>query len=274
MQPFTTDDSAHSHYSSQIRPALTSFADEVSATVARLFAYVGVLALFGILGVHAWDQLQLDWLEEPSLATGWSIAKRAAPDFVLSPQGIPDKPGSSETYLVLRHPAGGRKDVLRWLGPAGKPLAELEIYRPGAEYGSLTAARAELAGRIPAPDSRVQGAELESAGSIESKFGTVALLRRAGSSLGATPPCLGFLKRIDGPALQISGWSCRGGALATRRAGIDCMLSRIMPLGSPNEPKLAELFAHAELQPGSCASLSASADWISSADAPPLRGPL
>ena len=46
--------------SDRIHPALTSFADEVCATLARLFAYVGALALFGILAVHAWDQLQID----------------------------------------------------------------------------------------------------------------------------------------------------------------------------------------------------------------------
>ena len=47
-------------YSGQIHPALTSFADEVCATLARLFAYMGALALLGILGIHGWDQLQVD----------------------------------------------------------------------------------------------------------------------------------------------------------------------------------------------------------------------
>ena len=49
-----------------IRPTLTSFADEVLATVARLFAYVGVLALFGIPSIRAWDQLQVELTAEPA----------------------------------------------------------------------------------------------------------------------------------------------------------------------------------------------------------------
>ena len=34
-------------------PALTSFADECSATLARLLAYVATLGLFVIIGVHS-----------------------------------------------------------------------------------------------------------------------------------------------------------------------------------------------------------------------------
>ena len=115
------------------------------------------------------------------------------------------------------------------------------------------------------------GAELESAGVIDSKFGAVALLRRAGAREGAGS-CLGFFKRIDDPALQISGWSCQGDSLPARRAAIDCMLNRLMLLTSGNEPKLAELFAQAELERGGCASATASADWLTDAANPRLRG--
>jgi hypothetical protein len=254
MQSFTTDDPFCSRNSSRIGPALTSFADEVSATVARLFAYVGVLALFGILGVHAWDQLRLEWSEEsgleaPSPQSGWNIVHRASPAFALGRQDVSDKSSKSETYLVLRHPSGGRKDVLRWSGPRGKPLAELEIYRPGAEYGAPSAARAELASRMPAPGARLGRGELESAGAIDdSKFGRVALLRQPAAREGAES-CLAFFKRIDDPALQISGWSCQGNGMATQRSRIECMLSRLTALNSANEPKLAQLFAPAEPHP-------------------------
>jgi hypothetical protein len=50
------------------------------------------------------------------------------------------------------------------------------------------------------------------------------------------------------------------------------MLNRLMLLTSGNEPKVAELFAQAELKRGNCAS--ASADWITDAANPPLRGPI
>jgi len=271
MQSFTTDDLFHSRSAGPIRPALTSFADEVCATIARLFAYVGVLALFGILGIHAWNQLHFDWVEDPTLKTGWSAAERASPDFALVHRDAPDKSDDSTAYVVLRHSAGGRKDVFRWPGPRATPVAEFEIYRPGAEYGSVTTARAELASRMPG--SRRAGAGLESAGSIETRFGSVALLLPAGTTAGESF-CLGFLKRIDEPALQISGWSCQGDSPSVRRTGIDCMLSRLVLARSGNEPKLAQLFARAELPPGSCSSVTVSADWMTGTGAPSLRGSL
>jgi hypothetical protein len=268
MKSFPADDTANSPYSNGIHPALTNFADEVCATVARLFVYVGVLALFGILGFHALAKLQQDLATEPVAEPGWSVADRSYPAFALSPQDSTDKSVKSDSYVIFRHPQGGRKDVLRWSGTGEKPLAELEIYRPGGEYPVAVEARAELAGRMLTP-----GAELEAAGVIESKFGSVTLLRQAGAREGAGS-CLGFFKRIDDPALQISGWSCQGDNLPARRASIDCMLSRLTPLTSGNEPKLAELFAHAELRRASCVSATASADWMTERENPPLRGAL
>jgi hypothetical protein len=268
MQSFLADDPTYSRHSGPIRPALTSFADEVCATVARLFAYVGVLALFGILGVRAWDQLQVELTAEPASEAAWSVADRSPPAFALSRQDASDRFEKSDSYIVFRHPLGGRRDVLRWPAPDQKTVAELEIYRPGAEYGPAAVARAELAARMLGP-----GAEIEAAGVIESKFGGIALLRQAGANEGAGG-CLGFFKRIDNPALQLSGWSCRGDSLPARRAAIDCMLNRLMLLTSGNEPKLAELFAQAELKRGNCASATASVDWITDAGNPRLRGPI
>ena len=266
MQSFSAEESARSLDPGKIHPSLTSFADEVCATVARLFTYVGVLALFGILAVHGWDELQVDLAADAPPPPGWSVADRSYPAFALSPPDASDKSEKSDAYVVLRHPGGGRKDILRWSGSGEKPAAELEIYRPGGEYGSASSARAELAARMAGP-----GTALEAAGVIESKFGSVALLRPAGEREGAGS-CLGFLKRIDDPALQISGWSCQGDGLPARRAAIDCMLNRLILLTAGNEPKLAQTFAQAELRRGSCASAGASADWMTDAANPSLRG--
>jgi hypothetical protein len=264
MQLFSAEESARSPYPGQIHPKLTSFADEFCATLARLFIYVGVLALVGILGIHAWDGLQIDLGADATPPPGWRVAGRSYPAFALSPPDAGDKSANPDTYVILRHPGGGRKDVLRWSGSAAKPADELEIYRPGSEYGPVSSARAELAVRMASP-----GTMLEAAGVIESKFGSVALLRPAGEREGAGS-CLGFLKRIDDPALQMSGWSCQGDSLPARRATIDCMLSRLVLLTAGNEPKLAEVFARAALKRGTCTS--ASTDWMTEAANPSLRG--
>ena len=266
-------------YHAGIHPALTSFADECVATLARLIAYLGGLVLLGITGLHLWDELPAVETVEPAAKPGWSVASRSRPAFAVSAFDPAEK---SETYEILRHPEGGRKDVLHW-GPQGeKPVAELELYRPGGEFLQTEAfppeafpskaLEAEIAVRMDLDGGR----ELEAAGVVDSKFGTVTLLRLTGHPDGAKA-CLGFFKRLGGPALQISGWSCQGSGLPARRATIGCMLNRLTLLAAGNEPKLAELFARAELKRGSCATAAASAvsaDWIAGAETPRLRGPL
>ena len=256
-------------YHARIHPALTSFADECVAALARLIAYVGALVLLGIGGLHFWDQLPVPADFEPADKPGWSLASRSRPIFAVSALDPPEK---SEVYEIFRHPEGGRKDVFHWGPPGEKPVAELEIYRPGGEFSPSETPDADIALRID-PGGRH---EIEAAGVIDSKFGVVTLLRFSNNPDGAKS-CLGFIKRLGGAALQISGWSCQGGGLPARRAAIGCMLNRLTLLASGNEPKLAELFAHAELKRGSCATAAApavSADWVMSAENPRLRGPL
>jgi hypothetical protein len=282
MRPFWTDSAnslASSPFSTLIHPGLTSFADEVSAMIARLFAYVGTLALIAILAVHFWDQMPRiagDAAQKPS----WGLADHSQPAFALGEPGQADK---SATYTILRHPQGGRKDIFSWPGAGDRPAAELEIYRLGDEAASSSLPAEDLALRMP------PGGELEAAGVVESKFGTVALLWR--TTAGAGPKkdkdmdkakhrasgCLGFFKGIDNPGLRISGWSCQGDGLPAQRGAVACMLDRLTLLTSGNEPKLAELFARAELNRRNCGTAGASAgsgDWITQADNPRLRGAL
>ncbi len=109
---------------------------------------------------------------------------------------------------------------------------------------------------------------------IESKFGPVTLLRLAVDANDAGS-CVGFVKHLDEPTVRISGWSCLGDDMPARRAAVGCMLNRLILLTSGNEPKLAELFARAELRRGSCtAPPSTSADWATGAQNPNLRGAL
>jgi hypothetical protein len=254
----------------RIHPALTSLVDECCGMLARLFAYVGTLALLAIVGIHLWDELPAEAAIEPSAKAGWSAALQSRPAFAVSQFDLPEK---TETYEILRHREGGRKDIFRWAVPDGKqgqkPVAELEIYRPGGE-SNPSGRVAEIAARMNPDGLR----ELEAAGVIDSKLGHVTLLRLAGESDNARS-CLGFLKRLDEPNLQISGWSCQGGALTARRAVIGCMLNRLILLTAGNDPKLAELFARAELKRGSCtapATSAMSADWVTGAENPRLRG--
>src|SRR5437868_1223953 len=150
-----------------IDPALWRFAGECNGFFSRLMGYMGALALTAIVVVSLWDDLQLR--DSASVAkSGWSAAARAYPAFAVSQS---DLVGKTETYEIFQHPEGGRKDVLRWaLGD--KPVAELEIYRPGREAARSGPPVADLAGRM----DPTRAGELHAAGVIDSKFGAVALL--------------------------------------------------------------------------------------------------
>ena len=252
-----------------IHPALASFADECTGVLARLIAYVGALALIAIIGVSLWDELPLRGSGDPPAKSAWSTVARAYPAFTVSQF---DLSGKTETYEILRHPGGGRKDVLRWAAPGERSLAELEIYRPGGELSQTGPPIADIAGRMDPDGVR----ELQAAGVIDSKFGAVTLLGLTDRDGGARP-CLGFMKGFEQPNVRISGWSCQGDTLPARRAAIGCILDRLILLTAGNDPKLAELFAHAELKRGGCtpaAAPVASADWVTGAQNPRLRGSL
>ena len=113
-------------YMAQIHPALTGFADECCGTLARLLVYVGTLALVAIFGLHP----VAGGRDERACRRSGLEHGRAHPAFAVSPF---DLPGKTETYEILRHPQGGRKDVLHWAAQGEKPVAELEIDRPGDE---------------------------------------------------------------------------------------------------------------------------------------------
>ena len=249
----------------QIHLALANFADEVVGTLARLFAYVGVLVLFAILALAGLGQFPNLRDDEPAEKPGWSVADRSHPAFAVS---RPDSSEKTASYIILRHPEGGRRDVMRWTGEADKPVAELEIYREGAEFDVARPATADLAVRMGLGAT----APLEQAGLIDTKFGAVALFRPSATAKG-TQACLGYLKRNEEPALQISGFSCQGDTLPARRAAIACTLNRLTLLTSGSEPKLAELFAHAELKRRSC-DPAGSPDWLLGAANAQLRGAL
>jgi hypothetical protein len=233
-----------------------------SAPAARLFAYVGALALLAILGLAALDQLPDLRDDEPALKPVWSVADRWRPAFALSRLDSPEK---SASYTILRDPRGGRRDIMHWTGEADKPVAELDIYRPGGEFDPAQPASAILASRMGAV------APLEEAGLIDTKFGPVALFRRGGTAK-RTPSCLGYLRRSDDAPLEISGFSCQGDTLPAQRAAIACTLNRLT-LWRATSRSWRNCSPMPSLGAAPC-SLAGSPDWPLGAANAQLRGTL
>ena len=131
----------------------------------RLLAYMGSLALLALVGLLLWSHLPIGATGPVGVAT-WGVADRSYPAFAVSHS---DLCGKTEAYEILRHPEGGRKDVLRWTDEDHRPVAELEVYRPGREWDRSASDTITLAGGME------PGAELEMASIVDSKFGAVTL---------------------------------------------------------------------------------------------------
>lgn len=255
----------------RIYPALQSFAEECRDTLLRTMAYVGALALIGLIVFYTANPLTDAAITAATTAEaglGWSVATRSQPAYALSQL---DWPGKAETTEILRHPDGGRKDILRLAAPGEPVAAEIEIYRIGRET-SRVAAEAALAARMDPAGT----ATIETAGVIDTKFGPVPLFSLTGSDRPAGS-CLGFVKAIDAASLRISGFSCRGDSGPQRRTAVACLLDRLVLLSG--DAATAAAFAQAELRRGSCApnqsaASEASADWITGLQDPLLRGRL
>jgi hypothetical protein len=254
----------------RIHPALRSFADECWDTGVRVLAYVGALILIGLVVFYAANPLTdaaIDAAATPAVRPEWSVAPRSHPAFSL---GQLDWPGKSASYEVLRHPAGGRKDILR-VGAPGEPTAEIEVYRIGAEPRGLPP-EAELAARIEPQGT----AAVQNAGVIETKFGAVVLLGLAGAS-GPAAGCLGFVQPLEAASLRLSGYVCHGDSGVQRRAAVGCLLDRLVLLSG--DAATAAAFAQAELRRGGRCGANqlpgtAAADWVTGPHDPRLRGAL
>jgi hypothetical protein len=220
MQPSQAVPAAH-HHTSGIGPVLKGIADEICATLARLIAYLCTLALLFILRVYLWDQP--DMHADGPAWPDWTAMARPLPAFASNQYDLSYK---TESYQIFRRPEGGRKDVLRWNAENGQPVARLAIYGPGGQFEPLVVT--------------------ETTGMIDSKFGSVTLVRRAGDG------CLGFLKTIDQQALRLAGFVCQGAIVPARGAAISRMLNRLSLISAGNDASLAELFARAEMKRADC----------------------
>jgi hypothetical protein len=256
----------------RVHPALINFAAEFHAICVRLLAY--------LCGVGALALIAADLFSGPTLDTvevavplrhrdAWAAAVRPQPAFAAP---VSDFASQSESYEVFRHAqGGGRKDILRWSAALSEaPLSQIELYRPGTELVAFGPPAAEIAARV------AQGLNdaVQAAGVIETKFGPVALVGFVSHASGKPQPCIGFAHSFDTPRMQISGWSCQGESAQAQRQAIACALDRLTMLSAGNDPKVAELFARAELRRAGCHATPPSSDWVTATHEPVLRGRL
>jgi hypothetical protein len=161
---------------------------------------------------------------------------------------------------------------LRWSAAlVDAPLSQIELYRPGTELTGFGPVASEIAARI----AQGRTDTVQAAGVIETKFGPVALVGFSSHLSGRAQPCIGFAHSFETPRLQISGWSCQGDNPQSQRQAVACAFDRLTMLSAGNDPKMAELFARAELRRAGCGRLaSAAPDWVTATQEPMLRGRL
>jgi hypothetical protein len=207
----------------------------------------------------------------PLVSEAWTRDVRPRPAFSVVASDLLDKPAS---YEIFRHSTGGRKDVLCWGGADAPPAASFELYRSGREADRSRggdrgeAALADLA--VLKPGS------VQPLGVLDTKFGSVRLLGALEAQNGRQ--CLGILKILSDPDLQLSGLFCPGDSAPVARAQVVCAVNRLTLLGAGSDPRLAEIFARADLRGRDCKNPSVSPvsgeDWVTAMDDPKLRGRL
>ena len=266
-----------------MHPAWREFRDELSATVTRIIAYLGVLAVIAItflLIIMPPDSDLDETTTEPVFRSDWATVGRPFRAFALS---MPEFAQPDPDYAIQRHTSGGgRRDIMSWGAPNEGERSRLmiEIYRPGAEIGDFGDAASEVAIRT----AMVGGPyPLQAAPAIESKFGPFDSFDFVANLEGTPRQCLGFMRAFEEPRLAITGWHCRAGLEIIDRGVVACAFERLSLVMARSEPKVTELFAKAERQRKPCGhktsvlarlSNTLSHDWLAGSAMPKLRGHL
>jgi hypothetical protein len=228
-----------------MHPALYSWREQMRATLVRMLAYLGGIA---VLSIGAAQVFQSHPAIGPIAANDrppWVDIEKPFPAFALA---IPEAAGVPAHYAIRRNRAGGaRKDVLSLGEPdSAAPCLQVEVYRPGSEIRRFAKPAAEIA----AAAAGLGPAQLGCNEPIDSKFGPLAIVPFE-TTKGAPQHCLGFVRAWDDPRLQLSGWFCRGGEFV-ERATLACALDRLTLLSAGSEPQVGALFAQAELHRSFC----------------------
>lgn len=260
-------DSYHSNPLFRLHPVFINLAEECRALFVRLLAYVCGVGALALIAADLFAGAAIEAVEASAplrSRNAWIAAVRPQPAFAAP---AADFASQSESYEILRHLEGGRKDIMRWgASLAEAPSAEIELYRPGAELTAFASPTTEIATR------RADASNIQAAGVIETKFGTVALVGFASHVSGTPRPCMGFAHSFEAPRLQLSGWTCQGDTARSQRQAVACALDRLTMLSAGNDQKLAELFARAELRRAGCGPIRS--DWVTAINEPVLRGRL
>jgi hypothetical protein len=230
-----------------MHPALYSWREELPATLVRLLAYLGALALLSIGAARVFRPPPVTIATfTPANPSEWIAIERPFPAFTLA---IPEAAAAPSTYAIRRHAeGGGRKDILTLGEPdSAAPYLQVEIYRPGSEVRrfarplkQITAEAADLG------PSQVRLSDEP----LASKFGPLSIVT-FDATKGAPRRCLAFVRDFSDPRLQLSGWFCQGGEFI-KRSTLACALDRLTLLSAGSEPKVGALFAKAELNRSFC----------------------
>lgn len=229
-----------------MHPALHSWREELSTTLVRLLAYLGGLALLSIAAAQYFQSAPVMDAIKPANRADWIEIEKPFPAFALS---IPEAADVPAGYAIRRHATGnGRKDILTLGEPDGAaPSLRVEIYRAGSEIAAFAGPEATIAGNAAGMEPVNLRLEDEP---LVSKFGPLTVLTFE-TARGTPRRCLAFVRDVDDPRLQLSGWFCQGGELIDRST-LACALDRLTLLAAGSEPKVGALFAQAELQRSYC----------------------
>jgi hypothetical protein len=241
------------------------FAFELRATMVRLCVYGAALGAMG-LGVTELAS-RGSVIRETAPPPDWVAVNKPFPAFAIA---IPEF-DAAPRYAIWRHASGaGRKDILTF-GEPGGATAVVEIHRPGFAEHEAEDITASI------PELRLWGGP-SAPRTIDTKFGAVLVEPFMDDAPGGQRRCLRFARNFDEPRLEISGWFCNPGAELVDRGMIACALDRLSLLAAGSEPKLATLFARAELNRSFCGQKSVflaatpkRTDWIDATRDPKLR---
>jgi len=263
---------ARARHSGAVADALLSmFAGELRAVTLRVAAYGCAFATMGLIVLEAItlphglrvaaDGPESDWVEVAKPFPAFAITVR---EFEAAPR-----------YASFRHAVGGgRRDVFTF-GDLERSSASavVELYRAGSEpevaEDDVTASIGELrlSGPPPAPAT------------IDTKFGPVTVESFTDEAPAGPRRCLKFLRGFEEPRFELSGWFCNAGEEIVDRGMIVCAIDHLTLMSARSEPKLAALFARAELKRTFCgqngvllAATPKPNDWIEAARDPRLRG--